>query len=78
MQPRNLPEADVLAEVPGDPFAAGALDVLLPHAASSKLAAAAAADTNAVYFTVSSSAPGCRIPGVSGLPLGPDSPKAKT
>jgi hypothetical protein len=64
MQPRNLPEAeglDVPVELPEldelDPFADGALDVLLPHAASSTLAVAAAAVINAVCLTVSSRLP---------------------
>jgi hypothetical protein len=81
MQPRNLPEAEAL-DVPVeldelDPFADGALDVLLPHAASSTLAVAAAAVINAVCLTVSSTAPGCRSPGAAGVPPGPDCPKAK-
>ena len=62
MQARNeLPEAlavleaaaDVAAELGLDALAAGALDELLPHAASSRLvAAAAAAVINAVCLTV--------------------------
>jgi hypothetical protein len=56
-------DADVLLDV-------GALDELLPHAAISKLAAAAAAVAiNAVFFTVSSPGPGlCRCPGLEGRP----------
>jgi hypothetical protein len=85
MQPRNLPEAEAL-DVPVelaeldelDPLADGALDVLLPHAASSTLAAAAAAVIKAVCLTVSSTAPGCREPRRHGVPPGPDCPKAKT
>jgi hypothetical protein len=49
---------------------AGALDELEPHAAISKLAAAAAAVAiNAVFFTVSSPGPGLyRCPGLEGCP----------
>jgi hypothetical protein len=56
----------------------GALDELLPHAASSRLvAAAAAAVINAVCLTVSSTGPGCRSPGITGLPPGPDCPRVR-
>jgi len=49
--------ADVAAELVA--LAAGALDELLPHAASSRLVAAAAAVAiNAVCLTVSSTGPG--------------------
>ncbi|HWG00333.1 MAG TPA: hypothetical protein VG164_00605 [Trebonia sp.] len=67
MQPRNLPLADPpappeLLPVPAvgeeldepDELDDGALDVLVPQAASSTLTAAAAAVINAVCFTVSS------------------------
>src|SRR5689334_22249400 len=70
MQARNvLPEApavlvaaaDVAAELGLDALAAGALDELLPHAASSRLVAAAAAVAiKAVCLTVSST--GLRLP----------------
>jgi hypothetical protein len=87
MHPRKeVPEAppvlDAVAEAAADLdvlVADGALDELLPHAASSRLvAAAAAAVINAVCLTVSSTGPGCRSPGVAGLPPGPDCPKGKT
>jgi hypothetical protein len=72
MQPRN-DEAAAVAELPvldgaadADDaadvvvVAAGALDVLLPHAAITRLAAtAAAAAINAEFFTVSSTERGC-------------------
>jgi hypothetical protein len=64
MQPRNLPVVDALAvldaaaELAAELLALAvllALDELLPHAASSSVTApAAAADINAVCFTVSS------------------------
>jgi hypothetical protein len=59
--------------VPAD----GALDVLLPQAATSRLAAAAAAVViNAVCFTVSSTGTRlCRCPGVTGLPPRPRLPE---
>jgi hypothetical protein len=73
MQPRNLPDAAAAPPVPvaaADDAAGadddaelvdeGALDELVPHAAISRLAAAAAAVViNAVFFTVSSPGPGC-------------------
>jgi hypothetical protein len=75
MQPRKLlpaaapvavllPVADALdeaADADDDVLdAEGALDELLPHAAISKLAAAApTVAINAVFFTVSSPGPGC-------------------
>jgi hypothetical protein len=73
MQPTTLPDAaapvlpapaavlDVAADADDDVVVdAGALDELLPHAAISKLAAAAAAlAINAVFFTDSSPGPGC-------------------
>jgi hypothetical protein len=88
MQARNEPEAappvevevaagvvagaDVAAEVG---VAAGALDVLLPQAATSRLAAAAAVVMNAVCLTVSSTGPGfAGCPGVTGLPPRPRLP----
>jgi hypothetical protein len=88
MQARNEPDAapvevevaagvvagaDVAAEVGVD---AGALDVLLPQAATSRLAAAAAAVViNAVCLTVSSTGPGfAGCPGVTGLPPRPRLP----
>jgi hypothetical protein len=84
MQARNeLPEAlagpeaaaDVAAEVGLVAPAAGALEVLLPHAANSRLVAAAAAVAiNAVCLTVSSR-PDCRSPGVTGLPPKPRLPE---
>jgi hypothetical protein len=53
MQPRNLPAADPPAAAELDEPDDGALDVLLPQAASRTLAAAAAAAAiNAVCFTV--------------------------
>jgi hypothetical protein len=52
------------------------LDELLPQAASSRVAApATAAVINAVCFTVSSSRPGCRCPGMTGAPRCPDCPE---
>jgi len=85
MQPTNeLPEAlavleaaaDVAAELELDALAAGALEELLPHAASSRLVApAAAAVIKAVCLTVSSTGPGCRSPGVTGLPPRPRLPE---
>ena len=93
MQPRKLlpaaapvavllPVADALdeaADADDDVLAdEGALDELLPHAAISKLAAAApTVAINAVFFTVSSR-PGCRSPGVTGLPPKPRLPECKT
>jgi hypothetical protein len=66
-------DALVLAEV--DAAAAGVLlelltlDVLLPHAASSRaVTPAAAAVINAVCFTISSTEPDCRRPGMTGAP----------
>jgi hypothetical protein len=73
MQPRNDEPAadavlDALADVAGADeaaadvvlVAAGALDVLLPHAATTRLAAtAAAAAVNAECFTVSSTGRSC-------------------
>jgi hypothetical protein len=73
MQPRNDEPAaaaglDALADVAGADeaaadvvlVAAGALDVLLPQAAITRLAAtAAAAAINAEFFTVSSTERGC-------------------
>jgi hypothetical protein len=71
MQPTTLPDAaavPVAAAVVDDAgadddvvlVAEGALDELLPHAAISRLAAAAAAVAiNAVFFTVSSPGTGC-------------------
>jgi hypothetical protein len=74
MQPTNeLPVALAGLEAAADvaaglvALAAGALDVLLPQAASRVVAAAAAAVINAVCLTVSSR-PDCRSPGVTGLP----------
>jgi DNA-binding NarL/FixJ family response regulator len=85
MQARNeLPDApavlvaaaDVAAELGLDALAAGALDVLLPHAASSRLVAAAAAVAiNAVVCLTVSSRPDCRSPGVTGLPPKPRLPE---
>jgi hypothetical protein len=67
---------DVAADV-GELVAAGGADVLLPQAAISRLAAAAAAVViNAVCLTVSSTGPG--LPGAQasrGSPHGPDCPK---
>jgi hypothetical protein len=58
--------ADVAAGLDAPAF--GALEVLLPQAASSRLVAAAATVViNAVCLTVSSR-PDCRSPGVTGLP----------
>jgi len=78
MQPRKLPPAAaalVAADV-GLDVLDGALVELLPHAASTKLTAAvAAADINAVCFTVSSTGPGCRVPRHHGTPPSPDCPK---
>jgi len=85
MQPRKLPPAaapvavllpvadalDEAADADDDVLAdEGALDELLPHAAISKLAAAApTVAINAVFFTVSSPGLGCAVPpGVTGLP----------
>jgi hypothetical protein len=82
MQPRNelaaavLPVlddaagADVAAEVLDVVVvAAGALDELLPHAAISRLAAAAAtAAVNAEYFTSPPQDEVCRCPGETGPP----------
>jgi hypothetical protein len=86
MHPRNeLPEAlagleaaaDVAAELVFEAPAAGALEELLPQAASSRLVAAAAAVAiKAVCLTVSSR-PDCRSPGVTGLPPSPDCPNVK-
>jgi hypothetical protein len=87
MHARNeLPEAlagleaaaDVAAELGLVALADGALDELLPQAASSRLVTdAAAAVINAVCLTVSSR-PGCRSPGVTGLPPKPRLPECKT
>jgi hypothetical protein len=84
MQPTNeLPAAlagleaaaDVAAELGLDALAAGALEELLPQAASSRLVTdAAAAVINAVCLTVSSRAD-CRSPGVTGLPPKPRLPE---
>jgi hypothetical protein len=84
MHARNeLPEAlagleaaaDVAAELGLDAPAAGALEELLPQAASSRLVTdAAAAVINAVCLTVSSR-PDCRSPGVTGLPPKPRLPE---
>jgi hypothetical protein len=80
MQPRNdEPAAELvaLADVAGADeaadvvvlVAAGALDVLLPHAAITRLAAtAAAAAINAECFTVSSTGRGLWCPGETSLP----------
>jgi hypothetical protein len=69
--------ADVAAEPGLVAVAAGALEVLLPQAASSRLVAAAATVViNAVCLTVSSR-PDCRSPGVTGLPPSPDCPNVK-
>jgi len=91
MQPRNLlPVAalavlDALDELAA--LAAGlllvlvelAVDELLPHAASSKAAApAAAAVINAVCFTVSSPEPGCRCPAMLGTYPVPGCPKVNS
>jgi hypothetical protein len=80
MQPRKLPPAaaDVAPDAGDDvvELADGALVELEPHAASTRLTAAvAAADINAVCFTVSSTGPGCRVPRHHGTPPSPDCPK---
>jgi len=85
MQPRNeLPEALAGLEAPADDAAEleldavddGALEELLPQAASNRLVAAvAAAAIKAVCLTVSSTGPGCRSPGVTGLPPRPRLPE---
>jgi hypothetical protein len=67
--------ADVAAELGLDALAAGALEELLPQAASSRLVTdAAAAVINAVCLTVSSR-PDCRSLGVTGLPPKPRLPE---
>jgi hypothetical protein len=80
MQPRSLlpaaapvavlPPAGVLDEADDVVVDDGALDELVPHAAITRLAAAAAAAAiNAVLFTVSSPGPGLyRCPGLEGCP----------
>src|SRR5450756_2959468 len=91
MHPRNLPPVAALAVLDAleklDELAAGllvlaellALDELLPHAASSRAAApAAAAVINAVCFTVSSPEPGCRCPAMMGTYPVPGCPKVNS
>jgi hypothetical protein len=84
MQPTKLlPDAaaGLDAECDGlDELEDGALDELEPHAAIARLAAAiAAADINAVCFTVSSTGPGCRLPRHHGTPpLAQTARKGKT
>jgi hypothetical protein len=91
MQPRNLPPVaalavldalDELAELAAGLLALAellALDELLPHAASSRAAApAAAAVINAVCFTVSSPEPGCRCPAMMGTYPVPGCPKVNS
>jgi hypothetical protein len=69
--------ADAVGVAAGVFVADGALDVLLPQAAISRLAAAAAAVViNAVCLTVSSTGPGLSGAQASrGSPHGPDCPK---
>jgi hypothetical protein len=90
MQPRNLldaaavlvPELEVVGAAADDDVELDGvlelgLDVLLPQAAISRLAAAAAAVViNAVCLTVSSTGPGCAGAQASrGTPHGPDCPQ---
>jgi hypothetical protein len=70
----ELGAVDALAEL--DVGVLLTLDELLPQAASNRVAApATAAVINAVCFTVSSSRPGCRCPGMTGAPRSPDCPE---
>jgi hypothetical protein len=81
MQPRNLlPAAEAVLVAVDDALVVldddGALDELVPQAASSRLAAAVApAAIHAVCFTVPPLGPGCRLPRHHGTPPSPDCPK---
>jgi hypothetical protein len=85
MQPRNLAVVDAPVVLDALVLAAGALDALValaagvvellavdelvPHAATSRVAApAAAAVINAVCLTISSTGPRFRRPGMTGAP----------